>query len=212
MQQVLTFNNTTFPELCNQLAAIDPDLAMILAKYGYPFFWSRKVCFETLVHIILEQQVSLASAKAALVKLQQKLGAITPEGVVLLTDEDLKACYFSKQKIGYVRGLANAIITKQLSLDALVTMDDDTVRHTLKQLKGIGDWTIDVFLMMALHRCNLFPIGDIALIKSIKEVKQLPPNTTKDDILQLVTAWQPYRTIAAYLLWWFYINKRNIKI
>ena len=121
MQQVLTFNNTTFPELCNQLAAIDPDLAMILAKYGYPFFWSRKVCFETLVHIILEQQVSLASAKAALVKLQQKLGAITPEGVVLLTDEDLKACYFSKQKIGYVRGLANAIITKQLSLDALVT-------------------------------------------------------------------------------------------
>ena len=212
MQQVLTFNNTTFPELCNQLAAIDPDLAMILAKYGYPFFWSRKVCFETLVHIILEQQVSLASAKAALVKLQQKLGAITPEGVVLLTDEDLKACYFSKQKIGYVRGLANAIITKQLSLDALVTMDDDTVRHTLKQLKGIGDWTIDVFLMMALHRCNLFPIGDIALIKSIKEVKQLPPNTTKDDILQLVTAWQPYRTIAAYILWWAYINKRNIKI
>ena len=212
MQQVLTFNNTTFPELCNQLAVIDPDLAMILAKYGYPFFWSRKVCFETLVHIILEQQVSLASAKAALVKLQQKLGAITPEGVVLLTDEDLKACYFSKQKIGYVRGLANAIITKQLSLDALVTMDDDTVRHTLKQLKGIGDWTIDVFLMMALHRCNLFPIGDIALIKSIKEVKQLPPNTTKDDILQLVTAWQPYRTIGAYLLWWFYINKRNIKI
>ena len=212
MQQVLTFNNTTFPELCNQLAAIDPDLAMILAKYGYPFFWSRKVCFETLVHIILEQQVSLASAKAALVKLQQKLGAITPEGVVLLTDEDLKACYFSKQKIGYVRGLANAIITKQLSLDALVTMDDETVRHTLKQLKGIGDWTVDVFLMMALHRCNLFPIGDIALIKSIKDVKQLPPNTTKDDILQLVTAWQPYRTIAAYLLWWAYINKRNTKI
>jgi DNA-3-methyladenine glycosylase II len=212
MQQIATFNNATFTVLCNQLAAADADLALIITKYGYPFFWSREVSFKTLVHIILEQQVSLASAKAALIKLQQKLGTITPEGFVLLSDDDLKACYFSRQKIGYVKGLANAIITKQLSLNELVAMDDDTVRRTLKQLKGIGDWTVDVFLMMALHRCNLFPTGDIALIKSIKEVKQLPPNTSKNDILQLATGWQPYRTIAAYLLWWAYINKRNIKI
>lgn len=212
MQHPLTFNQTTFPKLCNQLAATDADLANIITKYGYPYFWSRTVSFETLIHIILEQQVSLASAKAALVKLQQKLGDVTPEGLVLLTDEQLKACYFSKQKIVYARGLANAIITKQLSLDTLATMDDDTVKHTLKQLKGIGDWTADVFLMMVLHRCNLFPTGDIALIKSIKEVKQLPAIITKEDILQIADIWQPYRTIAAYLLWWAYINKRGIKI
>ncbi|MBC7652403.1 MAG: DNA-3-methyladenine glycosylase 2 family protein [Deinococcales bacterium] len=212
MQHLSTFNKTTLPEICNQLAAIDADLANIISEFGYPYFWSREVSFETLIHIILEQQVSLASAKAALVKLQQKLGSVTPEGLVLLSDEALKACYFSKQKIGYARGLANAIITKQLSLEILETMDDATVKHTLKQLKGIGDWTVDVFLMMALHRCNLFPIGDIALIKSIKEVKQLSANTTKDAILQIANTWQPYRTIAAYLLWWAYINKRNIKI
>lgn len=212
MQQLATFNQTTFPEICKQLAAIDADLANIITKYGYPYFWSREVSFETLIHIILEQQVSLASAKAALLKLQQKLGTVTPEGLILLSDEELKACYFSKQKMSYARGLANAIITKQLSLDTLVSIDDITVRLTLKQLKGIGDWTVDVFLMMALHRCNLFPTGDIALVKSIKEVKQLPVNTTKDAILQIANAWQPYRTIAAYLLWWAYINKRNIKI
>ncbi len=212
MQHLSTFNQTTFPIICNQLAAVDADLANIISKYGYPYFWSRKVSFETLIHIILEQQVSLASAKAALVKLQQKLGIVTPEGLVLLSDEDLKACYFSKQKIGYARGLANAIITKQISLATLATMDDEAVRHILKQLKGIGDWTVDVFLMMALQRCNLFPTGDIALLKSVKEVKQLPPNTTKEAILEIADAWQPYRTIAAYLLWWAYIKKRNIKI
>ena len=91
-------------------------------------------------------------------------------------------------------------------------MSDDEVRTTLKKVKGIGDWTVDVYLMMVLNRCDFFAPGDIALMKSIKEVKNLSPLTTKEEILQVADKWKPYRTIAAYMLWHAYIKKRNIKI
>ncbi len=204
-----TFNEHNFIALCNLLADKDEDLGNIIQQYGYPTFWSRTVSFETLVHIILEQQVSLASALAALNKLKEKITDVTPENVLLLSDEEMKACYFSRQKALYTRLAAHAAVAKQLSFDGLALMTDEDIRFKLKLLKGIGDWTVDVFLMMALHRCNLFPIGDIALIKSIKEVKNLPINTTKEDVLMIAGKWQPYRTIATYLLWWNYINKRK---
>ena len=212
MQKIVCFTKADFYLLCDKLASTDKDLNAIIIQYGYPFFWHRAASFETLIHIILEQQVSLASAKSALNKLQEKLGKITPNKLLLLTDEDLKACYFSRQKTGYARVVANAITKKELLLDELFLLDDDTIRFKLTQLKGIGNWTVDVFLMMVLHRCNLFPAGDIALMKSIKEVKQLPKNTTKEAILEIANQWQPYQTIAAYLLWWAYIKKRKIKL
>lgn len=177
--------------------------------HGYPPLWSRKPSFTTLIHFILEQQVSLASAKAALVKLQGSIGNITPGKLLALTHEQLKACYFSRQKIVYVKGLANAILTKELSLNRLQHQPDDVVRDELKKLKGIGDWTADVFLMMSLNRCDLFPTGDIALINSIKHVKRLPPLTTKEEILVVANNWRPYRTIAAYLLWHSYLERRK---
>jgi DNA-3-methyladenine glycosylase II len=153
--------------------------------------------------------VSLASAKAALVKLQESIGNITPQKLLSLTDEQLKACYFSRQKIVYVKGVANAIIAKELSLKKLLHQPDDVVRDELKKLKGIGDWTADVFLMMSLNRCDLFPTGDVALINSIKHVKRLPPLTGKEEILDVANSWKPYRTIAAYLLWHLYLERRK---
>ena len=188
----------------------DTDLKEIVERYGYPPFWSREPNFTTLIHFILEQQVSLASAKAALEKLQAFIGEITPEKIIALSDEELKSCYFSRQKITYAKGLATAIIHKELSLNALKHLTDHQVRTELKKLKGIGDWTADVFLMMSLHRTDLFPTGDIALIKSIKEVKKLPNNTSKEDILLMARQWQPYKTVAAYLLWHSYLEKRKI--
>lgn len=212
MQKIACFTEADFNLLCDKLADKDKDLNDIIVQFGYPFFWHREASFKTLIHIILEQQVSLASAKAALNKLQEKLGNITPTNLLLLNDEELKACYFSRQKTVYAKGIANAIVNNELLFDELCLLDDDTIRVKLTQLKGIGNWTVDVFLMMVLHRCNLFPLGDIALMKSIKEVKQLPPNTTKEAILKIADKWQPYKTIAAYILWWAYIKKRNIKL
>jgi DNA-3-methyladenine glycosylase II len=193
------------------LAKQDNELRQIILEHGHPPMFSRKSTFETLIHIILEQQVSLASAKAALVKLKEKIGEVTPEKILLLTDEELRSCYFSRQKTAYARCLANAIINKELDIAFLLNSHDDIVRTELKKIKGIGDWTVDVFLMMCLNRTDCFPTGDIALMNSIKHVKQLPKHTTKEEILLLAEKWKPHRTIAAYILWWNYIKKRNMK-
>ena len=205
------FNEDNFISLCDKLARKDKDLKAVIKQHGYPPLWGRVPSFATLIHIILEQQVSLASAKAAFLKLEAKIGHITPEKVLVLTDEEMKACYFSRQKIIYARHLANAIINNEFSIDKIVTLDDEALRTEMKKLKGIGDWTIDVFMMMALHRRDCFPTGDIALMKSIKEVKRLDNNTSKEEVLVIANKWKPYRTIAAFIFWHAYIKKRNIK-
>ncbi len=210
-------NNTVFTpdnyhHLCNQLADLDVDLASIITQYGYPPYWSRPNKFESLVHVILEQQVSLASALSALNKLKEKVQQVTPSRLLLLTDEELKACYFSRQKTTYVRYLAEALLNKKLDLDELANLNDAEVRKRLTALKGIGNWTVDIYLLMILHRTDVFPIGDLAIINAVKKLKNLPPTTTKEDILGLANAWQPYRSIAAMLLWHYYLSKPTSKV
>lgn len=195
--------------ICDKLSNIDPHLKLIISMYGYPPFWNRDATFSTLLHIILEQQVSLESAKAAFIKLGNKIKIITPENLLLLTDEELKACYFSRQKIKYVRDLAEKILSKELNLTKLSNLDDETIRNELKKIKGIGDWTANIFLMFALQRCDCFPHGDIALIKTIKEIKELNSETTSTTIISITNKWAPYRTVASYILWHFYLCKRN---
>lgn len=209
LNQPLSFNETDFTLICRKLCKIDVDLKNIIDTYGYPPLWKRRQGFETLIHIILEQQVSLASAKAALNKLKEKIGAVTPRKVLSLSDTELKACYFSRQKIIYARHLATAIITKELSLNKFSFSSDESVRGELKKIKGIGDWTVDVYLMMVLQRTDLFPLGDIALINSIKEVKRLPKHTGKEEIISIAESWRPYRTVAAFILWHSYLCRRN---
>lgn len=209
---VQSFTKENFYSLCDKLSKKDKHLKQIIQTWSYPPFWSRVPSFATLIHIILEQQVSLASAKAAFLKLEEKTGHITPEKILSLSDEELKACYFSRQKIKYARHLSETILNGELDFDALQLLPDEVIRATLKKVKGIGDWTVDVYLMMVLHRCDCFAMGDIALIKSIKELKDLSHNISKEEIITIVERWKPYRTIAAFLLWHAYIKKRNIKL
>jgi DNA-3-methyladenine glycosylase II len=204
-----TFSSTDFKTTCDRLAAADRDLAAIIATYGYPPMWSREQGFATLVHIILEQQVSLASARSALERLKSKVGTITPHALLSLTDEELRDCYFSRQKTRYVRHLAEAVRSGQLHIGTLAELTDEAVRDQLTAIKGIGQWTADVYLMMALHRYDLFPMGDVALIKSIKEVKGLPHHTSKEELVPVIETWRPYRTVAAYILWHSYLSRRG---
>jgi DNA-3-methyladenine glycosylase II len=206
---IATFTKDNFTHLCDELASKDNDLKKIIELYGYPPLWSRKPNFETLIHIILEQQVSLASARAALNKLKQKIKKITPENLLQLTDEEMKSCYFSRQKTSYARHLAEAIKGNDFSISALRKQTDDEVRISMKQLKGIGDWTADVFMMMSLNRTDCFPVGDIALMKSIRKVKHLPADSLKETALSIAEKWKPNRTIAAYLLWHSYLSERK---
>ena len=204
------FDKNTFYGLCDELAAKDTDLKNVLSMYSYPPFWVRTNTFETLVLTILEQQVSLASAYAAYKKLKEKLTRLTPKNTLALTDEELRQCYFSRQKIIYVRELATAIATKQINLKRFALETDDTVREELKKLKGIGDWTVDIYLIHALQRADIFPLGDLAMVNSMRMVKQLP-SATKEELLQIAEQWKPYRSIATMMLWHYYIKKKNIR-
>jgi DNA-3-methyladenine glycosylase II len=164
---MLRYNETNLPNLYDALAARDGDLKNIISAYGYPPLWLRPNTFATLVLIILEQQVSLASAYAAYQKLEAAVVSITPENLLALTDAELRACYFSRQKTAYVRGLATALLNKEIDLETLGEQPDEVVRNTLTKLKGIGDWTVDIYLIHALQRTDVFPVGDLALVKGM---------------------------------------------
>ena len=207
-----TFNAANFKTLCNKLAAKDKELKAIIQQHGHPPMWTRPSTFQSLILFILEQQVSLAAAYAAFKKLKQKTGYVTPSKILALSDEELRSCYFSRQKIVYARELAKAVVTKKLVLKHLAHQPEDIIRHQLKKIKGIGDWTVDVYLMHSLQRTDLFPLGDIALVNSLKETKQLQKHTTKEEMLAVAESWRPYRTIAAMILWHAYIQKRGIKL
>jgi DNA-3-methyladenine glycosylase II len=206
------YDESNLHAMCDVVVRKDEDLKKLLQVHGYPPLWVRPNTFATLVLTILEQQVSLASAYAAFKKLQEKTGTITPEGVLQLTDADLRACYFSRQKTAYVRGLATALLKGEINLEELNAAPDDLVRQRLKTLKGIGDWTVDIYLIHALRRCDVFPIGDLALVNAIKQVIDLPASANKETLLHMAEPWRPYRTFATLLLWHYYIQTRGVKL
>lgn len=194
---------------CNELAKIEPKFQSVIDAYGYPPLWSRDPEFSTLVHIILEQQVSLESAKAAFEKLRSVLGVVRPESFLELSDYELKAVGFSRQKSAYCRDLAIKIVNQELLLDVLENLDSDSVRIELTKVKGIGRWTSDVYLLMVLLRSDIWPKGDIALATSYKELFELKAAPTQHELEIIAERWRPYRSVAARLLWTNYLGKRG---
>jgi len=193
---------------CEKLSGKDADLARIFQTYGAPPLWAREPDFATLVHIILEQQVSLASALSAFNKLKEKLGSITPETVLSLTDAEMKAAYFSRQKIVYVRELAKAIAGGSLNLKSLENFSDEAVKIELKKIKGIGDWTSDIYLLMAMLRFDVMPRGDLALHAAWQKLKNLERRPNAEEFLEIAERWKPLRSVAARLLWHFYLSAK----
>lgn len=189
-----------------KLIYCDPIFADIFNTLGSPPDWNRPQGFVSLCRIILEQQVSLTSANAHFQKLNSYVSAFTPEELVKLTDEEMRNCHISRQKAIYLRALSASILGGNLDLDGLQFLTDAEVRDQLIRIKGIGNWTIDVYLMFCLRSKDIFPIGDIALVNTVKE---LTDAKTTDDILLLAEKWRPYRSLAAYFLWYYYLKKRK---
>jgi DNA-3-methyladenine glycosylase II len=189
------------------LAARDPDLAMIQARLGSPPLWLRTPGFPTLVHIILEQQVSLASARAAYERLCALARPLTPRRFLALDDATLKGVGFSRQKTAYVRHLARAIIARDFDVAALARMDDETARAELIKLKGIGAWTAEIYLLMALGRPDAWPAGDLGLAVAAQRVKRLSARPTPVELETMSNAWRPWRAVAARMLWHFYLSR-----
>jgi DNA-3-methyladenine glycosylase II len=181
----------------------------VLQKHGVPPLWAREPGFATLLHIILEQQVSLASARAAFNKLQSVLGEITPSTFLTLDDAQLKAIGFSRQKTRYGRKLAQAVLGGTLDLHALHALPDDAVKMQLMAVKGIGQWTTDIYLLMALRRPDVIPKGDLALLIAAQRLFALPARPTPLELEALAEAWRPHRATAARILWHFYLSERK---
>lgn len=205
--QIKTLNDESLKQGCELLAKRDSDLRFIFEKYGTPPLWQRKEGFPTLVHIILEQQVSLASARAAFTKLRQTI-KVTPKNFLTLDDDALKTVGFSRQKTLYCRLLAESILEKKLDLKSLSKMKDEDVRTTLKNQKGIGNWTVDIYLLMSLLRSDLFPQGDLALIVAMQKLKRFSTRPTNDEMNAIADNWKPFRAVAARLLWHYYLSEK----
>jgi DNA-3-methyladenine glycosylase II len=206
-----SLDEKTLAAACRKLASADSDLARIHQTYGTPPLWARPADFSTLVHIILEQQVSLASAKACHDKLCERLGKLTPKKFLTLDDAELKIVGFSRQKTSYVRNLAETILARKFSLRALETLPNEAAKETLKQLKGVGDWTADVYLLMCLLRHDVMPRGDIALHAAYKKLKGLDHRPSSDEFIEIAEKWRPHRASAARLLWHFYLSEKKNK-
>jgi DNA-3-methyladenine glycosylase II len=201
--------HTRLATAVRDLAARDPDLAGIVERHGLPPMWDRPPGFATLLHIILEQQVSLASAQAAFDRLAAAADPLTPGRFLELTDEALLAIGFSRQKARYGRALAEAIRTGTLDLDALEELDDEAVHVALQAVPGIGPWTSSVYLLMVLLRPDLWPVGDIALAESVGQVKRLGRRPDPSEMADLGETWRPWRSVAARLFWHDYLARRG---
>jgi DNA-3-methyladenine glycosylase II len=191
------------------LSEVDSDLARVARAYGTPPVWEREEGFATLVLVILEQQVSLASALAAFERLRAAASPVTPESFLKFDDARLRAFGFSRQKALYCRLLARAVIEGELDLDGLGSLDDDEARAELLRLKGVGAWTAEVYLLRALLRPDAWPAGDLALQLAAQRVKRLPARPTPAELDALAERWRPWRAVAARLLWLYYLEGRR---
>jgi DNA-3-methyladenine glycosylase II len=201
-------NEEVFAESVRVLAGGDTHLAEVLQTYGWPPLWVREPGFPTLVYIILEQQVSLASAKAAFDRLKAAVRPLTPSRFLKLTDAELKRIGFSRQKTLYTRLLAESLARGYFDLRHLHDLHDDAARKMLTALKGIGNWTADIYLLSALRRPDIWPVGDLALATAVQEVKRLRQRPTPERLEKLSQPWRPYRAVAARLFWHAYLSKR----
>lgn len=185
---------------------MDPVLAELVERNGVPPLWPREPDFTTLLRLVLEQQVSLASADAAYRKLEDAMGVVEPAPFLEFDDEELKVIGFSRQKAGYVRGIASGLIDGSMDLDLLAELPDEEAASLLIAIRGIGPWTAACYLLFALRRPDVWPPGDRALEVSIGRVYELPGAAPSEAANERALEWRPFRAVAARLLWHEYLG------
>ncbi len=198
-------NKKSLIKAVEYLEVRDRQLKLVVSKFGPPPLWKREEGFKTLIYIILEQQVSLASAKAAYEKLLKKIRSISPVNFLKISDAELKLIGFSRQKTSYSRNLAEAIITERLNLTELSDLNDVQAKEQLMNIKGIGPWTADIYLLMALGRPDIWPNGDVALASAVQKLKGVAFRPSFEELNRMSLKWKPWRAVAARILWHYYL-------
>jgi DNA-3-methyladenine glycosylase II len=202
----LPLTDETMISAARELERRHGEIAGIVATYGIPPLWQRAQGFETLVYIILEQQVSLASARAIYRRLKDRITSFTPETYLAFSDETLRDIGLSRQKIRYTKNLAQALATDQLVLEELPGLENEAVRHRLTAISGIGDWTATIYLMMALRHPDVWPQGDRALAVAVQKVNGLDTTPDQNLLTAIGEEYRPWRSVAARLYWFQYLD------
>ena len=184
----------------------DDVLKRIISEFGLPIIQKREEGFASMCHIILEQQVSIASAKAAYEKLVNLVGKVDPFTIHNATDEDLRSCGISRQKTIYLKDVAQRVIRKELSFTSLPMKTEQQIRNELIQIKGVGNWSIDVYLMFCMQSQDIIPLGDIAIKNTLIELYNCQ---SEEEMLAVSSNWKPYRTLASFIIWHYYLKKRG---
>jgi len=207
--QFTVLNSQSLAEAAVLLANRDRNFARILKTHGNPPLWRRPATFTTLVKIILEQQVSLKSADAMYRKLRAAINPFTPASLLDLGSDHLKSLGVTRQKTAYLLYLSSAIVDRTLNLRKLPSMSDADVKETLMQIKGLGSWSADVYLLMAMRRADVWPSGDLALAVAVKELHGLERRPTFEELERIAEKWRPHRAVAARMLWQYYLGRRT---
>jgi len=201
-----TLNSKRLVNTARAVALLDQDMARLLENHGTPPLWARDTGFETLIRIILEQQVSLASADAMYRRLSNNIGAISPEAIIAAGASHLRSFCVTRQKAAYFINLAEAMQSGELDLEALEKDSDERVQKKLTAVKGIGPWTAKIYLLMVLLRPDVWPVGDIALATAVKNLRGLQTRPTQPELGEIAKAWRPHRATAARMLWHYYLS------
>jgi len=193
-----------------ELAAIDPQLARVVARLGTPPMFARRPGFATLVKIILEQQVSIVAARTLFLRLDKHVGGMSPHSVAALGVSGLREFGLTRQKSAYCHGLAERILDGRLDLSRVARADESTARSMLLELPGIGPWTVDIYFLMALRRSDVWPQGDLALASAMQEVLGMPRLPSRDEQRDIAQRWAPWRSVAARILWAHYLARKPL--
>lgn len=196
------------PQSIQELQEKEPIFKDIFIEFGSPPAWKRPQSYASLCKIILEQQVSLASAKAHFEKLKAYVGDFQPELILRLSDEEMRNCHISRQKTKYIKEVAKTVVEGRLVFEELPKLPETEIREKLTSIKGIGQWTADMYLLFCLQSPDILPLGDLAIVNAMKELWNV---TEKDTMYELAEKWRPLRSLGTFSLWHYYLQKRNRK-
>lgn len=209
LTMVERLDETTFKEGCDLLALEDEVLAGAIERHGIPEFWHRPQGFPVLVLLILEQQVSLESGAAMYHRLAGSAGGLTPERILALGAERMRSIGVTRQKTGYLIGLADLVVEGNLDIEGLGEVSVAEARASLIKVKGIGLWTADAYLLSALRHIDMWPVGDRALQVGAGELLGMDSPPTEDQLEMIGEPWRPLRAVAARVIWHTYLTERG---
>ena len=191
------------------LARDEPRFAHVVQRHGPPPLWPREPGFETLALLMLEQQVSLAQARAMYARIANATGSVTPANVATLGEAGLRALGVTRQKSAYLTALATQLVQKALDLDAVALLSVVDAAAALDALHGVGPWTAQCYLLFALRRSDVFPTADLALLETVRQLWKLRARPSPEALARRARAWSPHRAAAARLLWHHYLSERG---